>query len=78
MTDESEAFELCDPDEQRALFWCGTLDKMEWVSELKKCDSMTNLKAEFYERGMRPRTQSAGAKTFWGKPVDFEVHQWFD
>jgi hypothetical protein len=73
LTEESEAFELCDPDEKRALFRCGHIDKLAFAASLKKSDSMTNLKDEVLPKKPRPRLHSAGAKTFWGKPIDFQV-----
>ena len=79
-TDESEAFQLCEADEQRALYKCGHLDKLDFVAKLKKSDSMTNIvdddasgAANGSSAPQSHRVQSAGAKTFFGKPIDFEV-----
>ncbi|KAK7110105.1 hypothetical protein V1264_014033 [Littorina saxatilis] len=69
-TDESEAFQLCDADERKALFRCGTLDKLAFAANLKKSDSMTNLRDDTKPKP-RQRTSSADAKTFFGKPIDF-------
>lgn len=70
LRDESEAFELCEPDEQSALFRCGRMDKLAFAASLKKSPSLSSVKDEV--RAGRPRVQSAGAKTFWGTPVDFQ------
>ena len=72
LTDESEAFLLCDADEQRALFLCGKRNKLAFAATLKKSNSMTNIKEQARGRP-RQRTASAGAKTFFGKPIDFQV-----
>ena len=73
LTDESEAFQLCDPDEQRALFLCGQRNKLAFAATLKKSNSMTNIKEPEARGRSRQRVASAGAKTFYGKPIDFQV-----
>ncbi|KAL8622623.1 hypothetical protein ACOMHN_009257 [Nucella lapillus] len=70
LLDESEAFQLCAPDERRALYLCGLRDKMALVG-MKKSSSLTNVCADI-KAEKKPRVASAGAKTFFGKPLDFQ------
>ncbi|XP_025094109.1 uncharacterized protein LOC112563886 [Pomacea canaliculata] len=71
LTEESEAFRLCDKDEQKALFECGRLDKLAFAAGLKKSGSMTNIKQEVRGKPQQ-RVASASAKKSFGKPVDFQ------
>ncbi|KAL8584011.1 hypothetical protein ACOMHN_048618 [Nucella lapillus] len=80
LTEESDAFNMCEVDEQRALYLCGQRDKMLFAAELKKSDSMTNINKEPHtttvggkrKQQQHQRVTSAGAKTFYGKPLDFQ------
>ncbi|KAK7469524.1 hypothetical protein BaRGS_00036470, partial [Batillaria attramentaria] len=71
MQGESEAFDLCDKDEQRALFRCGHMDKLAFAANLKKSDSMTNIKEPGPGKKPKQRIASASAKKSHGPPVDF-------